>query len=219
MANSLIPSKLHLVYSTESIWTLKDIQHTHILFSLGYMKLLGHTSKADIIGKRLDEITDLNKHTIKFVHQQEQMVIKTKKSSRNTMYLETSEFVYVYAVTTIPIFYQKNLIALDKKFTLISQYDFNQTGSDKALSNNENNPKLIIDTEQEKYVLSLLILNKTQHEIAAYLTLSRSRIVQIISKLCAQFGIEGCSTTLLVNKAIEANFQRMIPPELFMLSV
>ncbi len=217
IVNNLIPTKLHHVYSKQSIWALKDVNHRHLLMSLQYASLVGCSNKDSLIGISLEKFTNLKIKDITFIHHKEKEILDSKKPLRNVVYAESEEFVSVYVVTIMPIFFENNVIALDEKYSLISQFDFNQVNLGRNLQTHENKP-LQIKSEQEKYVLSLLILHKTQHEIASLLSLSRSRIVQIISKLCNQFGIEGCSTSLLIHKALKANFHRIIPPELFLLT-
>ena len=72
-------------------------------------------------------------------------------------------------------------------------------------------------SDLEEKVLSLLLLGYTQAQIATDFNCSRSYIAKIIAEnLCPKFGIQGFSSRLLVDKAIELGYANFIPKSILM---
>ncbi len=101
--------------------------------------------------------------------------------------------------------YRKIIIPLSEYFYM-NKKRFNVT---RVSLNNVCNIKL---TEREQLVLFFLLLGLSQKEISVNLNCSRGLINKIIAeKLCPKFDIEGISSQLLIEKAIQAGFDSIIP--------
>lgn len=65
--------------------------------------------------------------------------------------------------------------------------------------------------EREEIILSLLLMQKSQKEIAAALNTSRSNIAKIIGQICIKFEVNGYSSKTLIDKAIHLGYSNWIP--------
>ena len=210
----VIPNKIPDIAS-DNIWALKDINHKFWVTSNKYANLFGYDSYHGLVGQSLSKLDILRKKNIEFIHNQEKEVLATKRSIRGILFFDFVDSVHIFAITIDPIFFNNEIIGLDKKFTPISKHNF---GLHKiGFSNHTKGILLNAKTKQEQYLIYLLILNKNQQEIAKYLGVSRSRVVQIITKLSGCLGITGCATKLLIDQAIAEEYHKKIPVELFVL--
>ncbi len=69
--------------------------------------------------------------------------------------------------------------------------------------------------EQQEVILFLLSMNFSQQEIASFLQTSRSNVARKIGIICEEFGIYGNNTKLLIEKCLELDLLRFIPPKVF----
>ena len=211
----IIPNKEQDVDS-DNIWALTDINNKYWAASNKFAKLFGYNNGQALVGKNLESLNVLHKNDLAFIRQQESQVLKTRRSTRGILFVDFSEVMHIFALTINPIFYEKELIGFEKKFTPISRNNFNLHKIEHG-SHSTRKTILQAKTKQEEYLLYLLILNKNQQEIAKHLGVSRSRVVQIITKLSGQLGVSGCATKLLIDQAIANGYHKLIPVELFML--
>ena len=210
----IIPNKI-LDIESDNIWALKGIDHKFWVTSNKYANLFGHTSYHGLVGKNLLQLDVLYKKNIEIIHRQEKEVLSRKRSSRGILFFDLTDTVHIFATTIDPILFNNEIIGFDKKFTPISKHNFDLHKI--GLVNQDKNISLNAKTRQEYCLIYLLILNKNQQEIAKYLGVSRSRVVQIITKLSGNLGITGCATKLLIDQAITEGYHKKIPVELFVL--
>ena len=69
--------------------------------------------------------------------------------------------------------------------------------------------------EEQEIILFLISMNFSQQEIAAFLQTSRSNVARKIGIICEEFGIFGNNTKLLIEKCLELDLLRFIPPKIF----
>ena len=211
------------IQSINSCWAVRNNTHRFLSCSYLFAQQLGMPIE-QIIGTSLDQIECWDKQFINLEQTLDSKVLQnTDETYNNVNAMKFNDGTEIPTITIrSPIKYASKVVAIETRYLTIAQnlsfanYKKNSSGLLCGSKNHNHNNSEI--SERERLIIYLLILRRTQNEIAKLLDVSRARIAQLIGNICEKFNIPGVSAKLLVDYAISHDFHHKMPLELVTLS-
>ena len=204
-------------------WALRNSKYEFILCSnefVNYFSCLEH----EIIGKSIDNIIIWSDKFKRSEQKLDDLAFKYPErihSIVDTIDLKSGMEVPFIAQHTA-IKYKNQPVAIEIKYSILNQElnirKYKKLLLSQSLASSKFDLNLGDLNQREQVIVYLLLLRKTQQEIAALCNLSRARIAQIIARICEKCNISGVSAKVLVDCAISHKIHEKIPHELLTLS-
>jgi DNA-binding CsgD family transcriptional regulator len=217
----VIPSRVNQI-GVEYFWALRDREHNFVLSSNSYARKFIGGNHQDILGKNLDYLVDsVGKSCVEITKQQDNKIITNPLSNTSELNIyKIKEVVEVELTTRTAIVFNNECIAVDVIINPLTQncFDLDNYLKSKSInidSSTQAKPAKIKLSQREETILYLLILRKTQAEVADLLRVSRSRVSQLVARICEKFGLYSNSARVLVDYAVANNYHESIPVEFF----
>lgn len=218
----VIPSRINQI-DVEYFWALRDRKHNFVLSSNSYARKFIDGDHQDILGKNLDHLTNsIGKTCVETTKEQDKKIINNPLSNTSELNIyKVKDTVEVELTTRTAIVWNNECIAVDVIINPLTQEFFDLDTYLKSKSINIDATALVKPitkiklSKREETILYLLILRKTQSEVADLLGVSRSRVSQLVAGICEKFGLYSNSARVLVDYAIANNYHDNIPVEFF----
>jgi predicted XRE-type DNA-binding protein len=216
----LIPAKMSNVSSKEP-WILKDAKHKNLLISDSFAVQLGYDNHTQLMNSSMADLAKTNQNSLNHLMHQELRAIKEKKVIHCILAFEQNTTTVAIIASIIPIFFQNEVVALEipSKFLNQSQFNLELFLSINSVQTNSTPKSSFTKNRIEEHIIYLMMLKKTQEQIAKLLNVSRSRVSQRIAMMCHRASIPGYSAKLLIERAFLANYHKRIPLELFFINL
>ena len=204
---------------SNSFWHLRDLDGNFILSSDALAIFLGYTNGYEIQNKNLYDLPYIDQNEINDTEKLEYQVKEHKSIETIINTFKINNNIHLIKATIVPIIFRNKVVAIDTiLFPINQQYcDLELFNKTNYLTKTTKKPEDldISKTPSQRLVLFLLILGKTQMEIAKTLNISRARVTFLIARMCENAMIPGSSSKLLISKAIVHNYHKKIPQEFF----
>lgn len=217
----VIPSRIHQI-DVEYFWALRDRKHNFVLSSNSYAHKFIDGDHQDILGKNLDHlVSSVGESCVAITKEQDNKIINNPLTNTSELNIyKVKDVVEVELTTRTAIVFNNECIAVDVIINPLTQNCFDldnylKSKSIKIDSSAVAKQAKIKLHKREETILYLLILRKTQSEVADLLGVSRSRVSQLVAGICEKFGLYSNSARVLVDYAIANNYQERIPVEFF----
>ena len=204
-------------------WTLRDTHHNFLLTSDIFATTLGFSGTKELVNKNLDILPHYDESYKRDLYEYDLEVIKNKKIIKRVTAFNVHNKTVVRLITMIPILFDNEVIAINIPGMFVSQHGFDFISYKKIhnITNVFKKYNVAIDdilmNDIEKKIGYLMLLGKSQSEIADTLNCSRSKIAKTIAHICERNNIPGSSGRLLIDLLISVDYHKKISPEFFML--
>ncbi len=216
----IIPTKTFNTTSNDP-WYLKDVTGNFLLASNTIAQEFGFENHSNLINLNLKNLPFKHPRSLNELLIQEKEILALQKITHNIAIFELKHKTIIMMTTNIPILFQEQVIAIETLGKFIDQANFNLELY-LAINNipTTTNPREIFTEGQiEEHIIYLLMLKKTQQQIADILNVSRARVAQRIHAICNRANIPGHSAKLMIEQAFLANYHKRIPLELFFINL
>ena len=212
----VIPAKRFNIHSQDP-WSLKDTKHNFLLTSDVFATQLGFSDHTKLINYSMMDLDFSNQESLQHLIFNELQAIAEKKVTHTLSVFELKNTLTASISSIIPIFFKNEVVALEipSKFLNQTQFNLELFLSINSIPANPNPEKIFTKNKIEEHIIYLMMLKKTQQQIAKLLHVSRSRISQRIAIICERAKIPGYSAKLMIEHAFAANYHKRIPLELF----
>lgn len=208
----LIPSFIGLV--DKNIYKIVyDISGKIIFATNNAAKSLGFDNWLQIKNKKLSELSTKNEELFKEIEHIRELVINKQQVIDYLYFAEFSKNFDVQLVSHAPIFMPNGEVlgssSTSTRFWLFNlKHLFNRLYKKSLVSEED---EIHLSNRQEE-ILFLIMIGFSQREIAVFLKISRGTVAKIIAQdICPKFKINGSSTKLLIEKALNLNYPKRIP--------
>jgi hypothetical protein len=196
-------------------WALRNRNHEFIAFSDNFAEQFRENS-LHLTGKSLSESNAVKSEFFELERELDDKVWQNPDELYSQIemlqYSDGSELPLMVHRSAIK--QEGKIIAVEAKYYPLNDDELNLSEYKKVDRKDiKRNKKFNIGllSNREKMIIFLLIIRKTQQEIAALYSISRCRVAQIIASICDKCNIPGVSAKLLVDYALSYNLHKQIP--------
>jgi hypothetical protein len=199
-------------------WHIRKLNGDIVLCSQWYAKRVGYESYEDLVGKNIRDVANgilgsYNENILPKINAAMALghvvdLIDDYAAGADGVSMISLQPLFMPDHTVAAIYGVRRPVQLPSWRELILSH-IHKTDSGMAIVGSS----LLFDLSYNAELILFFLLNGfVQEEIARFLNVSRGYVAKLIaSELCPKFDIEGCSTKLLVEKALDLGLASYVP--------